>query len=76
MRFLKRCTPTEYKEKLQRADEEENERHQEFEDRAGKVKARGLEKMRKDAKLRQRRHREQEYKKQISLGERSPGGTK
>jgi hypothetical protein len=39
MKFLKQSTPLEYKEQLQRADEEENERYQELEDRAGEVKA-------------------------------------
>jgi len=76
MKFLKKCTPTEYKEQVQRADGEENERYQEHEDRAGEMKAHQAEKTWEDAKLRQQRHREKKYAKQISLGERSPGGTK
>jgi hypothetical protein len=76
MKFLKKCNPDEYQDQVQRATEEENERYQERADRVDETKAHRAEKTREDDKLRQRRHREKKYDREISLGERTPGGTK
>jgi hypothetical protein len=76
MKFLKWCIPAGYKEQVERMSEEENERYQEHEDRAGETKKRQAEKTQEDAKLCQQRFGEKKYKKQILAGERSPGGTK
>jgi hypothetical protein len=75
-RFLKKCTPVEYKEQVQRATEEENEQDEDKMEKSTATKVYCTERRQEVDKLRQQRHRQKMYDTEISLGERSPGGTK
>ena len=76
MRFLKKCTPAEHDQQIQRTAEEENEQYLEQEERLLEHKAYRTVELRDDARVRQKKHRQRTYDKEIALGERTPGGTK
>jgi hypothetical protein len=76
MRFLKKCTPVEHHIQVQRASEEENERYESREQVLDVEKARQAQRTREEAKVRQQKHRQKMYDKEIEKGERTPGGTK
>jgi hypothetical protein len=76
MRFLKKCTPAEHDQEIQRTAEEENERYLEREERLLEHKAHRTVELRDGARIRQKKHRQRTYNKEIALGERTPGGTK
>jgi hypothetical protein len=61
---------------VQRATEEENERDEGKMEKSTATKVHRTERRREVDKLRQQRHRQKMYDMEISLGERSPGGTK
>ena len=76
LKFLKKCTPTERDEQVQRATEEENERWVGKDEEARLTKIHRDEKTREDDKIRQQRHRQKLRDEEISRGERTPGGSK
>src|ERR1700736_3341071 len=76
LKFLKKCTPAERDEQVQRATEEENEQWAGKEEKARFAKILRDEKTREDDKIRQQRHRQKLRDEEISRGERTPGGSK
>ena len=76
LKFLKKCTPTECDEQVQRATEEENEQWVGKDEKAWLTKIHRDEKTREDDKIRQQRHRQKLCNEEISWGERTPGGSK
>jgi hypothetical protein len=76
MKFLRKCTATEYQEQVRRATEAENGWYQGREEGLAEIKAQRTAEAREDAGIRQQKHRQKTYDKEIVLGERTPGGTK
>jgi hypothetical protein len=76
MKFLRKCTTVEYNEQVRRTTEEENELYQAREERLAGIKAHQTAEVREGAKIRQQKHWQKTYDKEIALGERTPGGTK
>jgi hypothetical protein len=76
MKFFKKCDPIEYGEQVQWATEEENKRARGQEGKEKDVQAHRANKTQEDDKLRQQKHRQKRHEMEISVGKRTPGGTK
>ena len=76
LNFLKKCSPGEYREQVQRATEEENAREQERKGKEEEERKHRAEKTWENDRIRQQRCRQKKYGIEISHGNRSPGGTK
>ena len=76
MKFLKKCTSAEYAKQVHRATEEENKWFEGQEQQLVEMKTHRTAAIGEDARLWQKRHRQQIYDMEIALGERTPVGTK
>jgi hypothetical protein len=69
LRFLQKCTPAEYKEQVQRATGEENNWDEGKQEKVVAAKIHRAKRTQEVDRLRQQRHRQNKYDKEISLGE-------